>query len=136
MIVTSTGARVELQSLRPAEQYRALLAAGGVYYQSCARLPAPVFPPRVLCPACGSPALSWQESAGRGTVYSATTVYSRSAPYTVALVDLDEGFRAMATLVDAEEHPSPIGSRVDVAAGELEGQLALLASAAGDADLG
>jgi uncharacterized OB-fold protein len=60
--------------------------------------------------------LEWRDSNGRGTVY-ATTVVERApsdefralAPYTLALVDLDEGPRLMG-------HATPdvaIGDRVD-----------------------
>lgn len=65
-------------------------------------------PPRPICPACGSTALSWEESAGRGTVYSSTDVHTREETYNVALVDLDEGLRVMSTVAVGV----PIGVRV------------------------
>ena len=134
MIVTRAAARVDLRAERPAERYQELLAAGAVPYQRCDDCRRPVFSPRVLCPLCGSTALSWHESRGAGVVYSATTVHSRNAPpYTVALVDLDEGFRVMATLtgLSPDADGSAIGARVEVKAGELEGRPALLAAPAG-----
>ena len=63
----------------------------------------------MLCPRCGARDLAWEESAGGGTVYSATTVHSREGEYGLCLVDLDEGVRVMAA--GAPE----IGSRVDAA---------------------
>ncbi|GAA5111015.1 Zn-ribbon domain-containing OB-fold protein [Pseudonocardia adelaidensis] len=60
------------------------------------------------------------ESAGRGVVYTFTVVrrhghpYFRSrAPYVVAYVDLDEGFRMMAE-VDADPAAVHVGMRVEV----------------------
>jgi uncharacterized protein len=61
-----------------------------------------------MCPACGSSALAWEESAGRGTVYSSTDVHTREEMYNVALVDLDEGLRVMSTV----EVGVAIGTRV------------------------
>lgn len=65
-------------------------------------------PPRPICPVCGSSSLAWEESAGRGTVYSSTDVHAREETYNVALVDLDEGVRVMSTV----EVGAAIGARV------------------------
>jgi uncharacterized OB-fold protein len=137
--MTCAGARVDLRAERPAERYQELLTAGTVPYQRCGECRRPVFAPRVLCPLCGSTDLSWHESSGRGVVYSATTVHSRNAdPYTVVLVDLDEGFRVMATLtgVEPDDDGSAIGARVEVSAGERDGRRALLAAPVGAVDGG
>ena len=67
--------------------------------------------PRVLCPGCGSRALAWEESAGQGTVYSATVVHGREGSHGVCLVDLDEGVRVMAA--GAPEIGSRVGLRVE-----------------------
>ena len=129
--MTPAASRVDLCADRPAERYQELLAAGAVPYQRCDECRRPVYAPRVLCPLCGSTALTWHESRGGGVVYSATTIHSRNAAaYTVVLVDLDEGFRVMATLtgVDPDDDGSAIGVRVELNAGEFEGQPALLAA--------
>jgi uncharacterized OB-fold protein len=72
------------------------------------------FYPRPVCLGCRSDRLEWREVSGRGTVYSATTVHLRydpafEPPYTVAMVELDEGPRLLTQIVDGE---APIGSRV------------------------
>jgi len=61
-----------------------------------------------------------RDSAGRGVVYTYTVVrrhghpYFRSrAPYVVAYVDLDEGFRLLAE-VDADPDAVHVGMRVEV----------------------
>jgi uncharacterized OB-fold protein len=54
----------------------------------------------VLCPACGDARLEWQRSSGHGVVYSVTTLTPRGEkPYSVALVDVAEGFRLMTNVV-------------------------------------
>ena len=88
----------------PALAYRRHLENGKLGYQRCADCSAAVFYPRVLCPVGGSGALEWRESAGRGTVYATTAVYSRNRdPRNVVLVDLDEGFRMMTNIVGVKD---------------------------------
>ena len=61
-----------------------------------------------------------RESAGRGVVYTFTVVrrhghpyFRLRAPYVVAYVDLDEGFRMLAE-VDADPDTVHVGMRVEV----------------------
>jgi uncharacterized OB-fold protein len=64
--------------------------------QACDDCATPRWPPRCLCPACGSFAVRWVEHAARGSLFS-WTVISKStaagftdAPYTVGIVALDD----------------------------------------------
>ncbi len=107
----------------PATAYRRHLQSGKLGYQRCADCSAAVFYPRVLCPVCGSGALEWRESAGRGTVYATTAVHSRDRkPRNVALVDLDEGFRMMSRVEGVPAEEVEVGTRVrfEVRQGEEE----------------
>jgi hypothetical protein len=77
--------------------------------------------PRAACPSCGSEKLEEKTSAGRGVVHSFTTQYRSGGPgfkddvpYTLVLVDLDEGFRALADLRDFAAESLAIGLRVEV----------------------
>jgi uncharacterized OB-fold protein len=92
------------------------LARGELRYQACADCGTSQALGRYACRKCGSTRLEWRLSAGCGTVF-ATTVVARApsdefralAPYTLVLVDLDEGARLMA-------HAEPgvvIGDRVE-----------------------
>lgn len=91
-------------------------AAGELRYQHCPVCARVQFYPRPFCAACGAEP-QWAVSRGRGTLYSITTVaraptpdFAPLAPYNIALVDLDEGFRMMA-------HAKPglaIGARVRI----------------------
>jgi uncharacterized protein len=74
-----------------------------------------VFYPRVLSPETGQPDLSWHVSAGLGTVYSVTTMFSKGAPTgNIALIDLDEGFRMLSSVRTETGEQPEIGMRVQV----------------------
>lgn len=112
----------------PAVTYRRYLENGTLGYQRCADCSAAVFYPRVLCPFCGSGALEWRESAGRGAVYATTALHSRRRdPRNVVLVDLDEGFRMMSRVEDVPAEEVEIGARVrfEVRKGENEEPVAV-----------
>ena len=72
-------------------------------------LPGPRFYPRPVCPRCFGVHLEWRPASGRGALYSFTIVHRApgpelqgAVPYVVALVDLEEGVRLMATLQDVD----------------------------------
>lgn len=103
-------------------------AAGVLRYQSCARCGAVQFIPRSLCAHCQADRLDWHDSAGFGKVLTHTTVYRaptpafrEEAPYVIALVDMDEGFRLMANVAGGAAAPVAIGSRVRIGFRQVEG---------------
>lgn len=60
--------------------------------------------------------LQWRVSAGAGSVYATTVVRPRGGEaYNIVLVDLDEGFRMMSTVVGVEPEAVAVGARVRVA---------------------
>lgn len=65
------------------------------------------FPPRADCPKCLSASFRYQEWSGRGTVHTyseiaaAPTGFEDDAPYTVAVVDLEDGGRLLAWIGDS-----------------------------------
>ncbi|MEW1973849.1 OB-fold domain-containing protein [Microbacterium profundi] len=112
-------ARMTLEDLSPQTApsvvFDAFAAEGILAFQECPECSRAVFPPRVLCPRCGSGTLEWKSSTGIGTVYSCTTISPRDGqPYTVALIDLAEGYRMMSTVTDPLGEPVSIGDRVAV----------------------
>jgi uncharacterized OB-fold protein len=102
-------------NLAPHATYLDGLRDGVLRYQRCEGCAAAVFPPRVLCNHCGSTALTFAVCGGTGTVYSCTAVTQRGEPsYSVCLVDVDEGFRMMSTVVGIAAEAVAIGLRVAV----------------------
>ena len=89
------------------------LERGELAYQFSPEAGRPVFFPRVLCPFTGSSRLEWRVSKGLGTVYATTVVHAaEGAPYNVALIDCDEGFRMMSRVEDIAPDKVRIGQRV------------------------
>jgi uncharacterized OB-fold protein len=103
----------DLKTASPLSTYQAHCRAGRLAYQVAPDGRA-VFHPRVAAPGSGAP-LSWRISTGLGAVYSTTVVHPREgAPYNVALIDLDEGFRMMSRVEGMAPADVVIGLRVQV----------------------
>jgi hypothetical protein len=90
-------------------------------YQVCAGCKQVVFFPRRHCPHCMSLELSWKTSKGEGAIYTYTIVrqighpaFRERAPYVVAWIDLDEGFRMISNVVGVDAGDVHIGQRVRV----------------------
>lgn len=95
------------------------LERGELSFQRCAACSATVFYPRHACPVCLSEGLAWRTSTGQGALYAFTIVHRAPtqalramAPYAVAMVDLDEGFRLLARVVNAGGAALHIGQRM------------------------
>jgi uncharacterized OB-fold protein len=69
---------------------------GRLMVQACDDCATPRWPPRRICPACGSFATRWVECAPRGTLFSWTVIGKATAkgftevPYVVGLITLDD----------------------------------------------
>ena len=98
----------------PLASYLAHLERGQLAYQFSPTCGRAVFYPRLLCPFTGSDQLEWRISKGLGTVYSTTVVHQQQgAPYNVALIDCDEGFRLMSRVEGVAPEQVRIGMRVE-----------------------
>ncbi|WP_299026937.1 Zn-ribbon domain-containing OB-fold protein [uncultured Thermanaerothrix sp.] len=86
----------------------------------CPHCEEKIFPPRDVCPYCGNEAKTQFTFSGRGTVFSFTTLteapagFEQTAPYTVALVKLEEGPVVTAQLTDLGDRPVEIGMPVEM----------------------
>lgn len=99
----------------PYDAYQALLAQDVLAFQACGSCAGAVFPPRGRCTHCGAEQLSWRASNGQGAIYSTTVLAPREKPaYAIVLVDLDEGFRMMSRIVEADAESVVIDDRVVV----------------------
>jgi uncharacterized OB-fold protein len=73
--------------------------------QRCAACGQYQFPPRSVCVECLEEAPEWVEAAGTGSVFTFTIQHREAegfagqAPYTLAMVQLDEGPRIMSRIV-------------------------------------
>jgi uncharacterized OB-fold protein len=75
--------------------------------------------PRNLCGRCWSEDLSWTRASGEGTVWTFTVVempghpaWAAETPYVIAVVELDEGPRAMTRVIDCAAEDMRVGMRV------------------------
>ena len=103
---------------------------GRLLIQRCEACGEALFYPRAQCPHCWSLRLKWLEASGRGRLKSFSVVHRPGhpgwqpvAPYTVGLVELDEGPTMLSFILpsDSAEHhvseklvlaPTRIGSRL------------------------
>jgi hypothetical protein len=91
----------------------------------CGTCGVKIFPPRDICPECSKPAQELYTFSGRGEVYSFSTVYNAPAgyeeyaPYTVALVKLEEGPVLTAQLTDLGDKEPEIGMPVEMVTRQL-----------------
>ncbi len=79
------------------------------------------FPPQDFCRYCCGARLTWKAVSGRGKVLSWTIVhwspnpaYAADAPYSLALIQLDEGPRMLTNIIGCPPGPIEIGMQVKV----------------------
>jgi uncharacterized protein len=92
---------------------------GELLYQRCEDCRVPVFNPAPACRRCLSSRLTWERSAGRGGVYSWSTVWrpqrpAFAVPYTAAIIDIDEGYQMLANIIGCIAEDITCGMRVAV----------------------
>jgi uncharacterized OB-fold protein len=116
--------------------YWEALDAGELRFQRCRTCATPWLPPMSACPVCLSEDWAWERASGAGTVV-ASTVFHRAyhpafadrLPYSVSLVELDEGPRLLSNAAPSGEVPPPPGARVELAIARAGGvSLALFRS--------
>jgi uncharacterized OB-fold protein len=92
----------------------------GLMGEVCPHCDFKIFPPRDVCPNCGDEAKTLYAFSGKGEVFSYTTIYEApsgydaNAPYTVAIVKLDEGPMITAQLTDIGDQAVEIGMPVEM----------------------
>ncbi len=78
------------------------------------------FPPRLICPQCKRRDLIPTKLAERGKVLSHTIIrvpprqFTDQAPYVVGIVELDDGVKLTAQIVDCDFEDLKIGQRVRI----------------------
>jgi hypothetical protein len=83
-------------------------------YQFCEECGKAQFYPRGRCVHCSNATLKWLTSAGGGRIYALTEVHvgqrNNAAPYYLAMIEMDEGFKIMTNIVSGGKGAS-IGRR-------------------------
>jgi len=76
------------------------------------------WPGRAVCHVCGSAAVAWTDLAPEGRLMTKTTVWiprpGVPAPYTLGMIDLDDGVRVFAHLAEGEGGTPRVGDVVTV----------------------
>lgn len=85
----------------------------------CTSCDHPHWFPRAVCPHCLGDGIDWRPSRGEGVIHAVTVQHrpgpgrdAADGPYVVALVDLDDGVRMMANIVDGDPDDAVVGRRV------------------------
>lgn len=85
---------------------------GELRIQACNSCSENYFPPRPFCPKCGSRDVKVVKASGKGRLYSYIINHLPSPgytpPFTVAIVELEEGVRLMTNLLEVEPDPAKI----------------------------
>ena len=96
--------------------------------EECPSCNVKLFPPRDVCLECEAPAKELFTFTGMGEVYSYTTIYDapagfeHNAPYTVALIKLEEGPILTAQLTDLMPDEVEIGMPVEMVTRKLRAE--------------
>ena len=93
---------------------------GRLLLQKCDKCSEFQFYPRGICANCWSNDIQWVQSSGKGTVWTFTVTYQNrtpgfdEGPYVLALVELEEGIKMFANIVDCDPGTVEIGMPVEV----------------------
>ncbi|MGE4605483.1 MAG: Zn-ribbon domain-containing OB-fold protein [Myxococcota bacterium] len=107
--------------------------AGELRLQRCDSCSNVYFPPRPFCPKCASRSVRVFAASGLGTLHSfvinqrAAPGSGFEAPYSIAIVELEEGPRMMTNIVDSPQTPEALvlNMPVEVTFAKLSDDVAL-----------
>ncbi|MGH2616087.1 MAG: Zn-ribbon domain-containing OB-fold protein [Thermomicrobiales bacterium] len=95
--------------------------SGKLCFQRCTQCGAWRHLPRFLCADCGSGEWQWEESSGRGCIYTWTVThqapmqaFAGATPYAAVVVELEEGVRLVSGVRDLQPNELSIGLPVEV----------------------
>jgi uncharacterized protein len=105
-----------------------------VKLQRCGGCSQLIFYPRALCPSCMSADLAWTSVSGRGVVHAfaiphrhPNPAFGSTAPFVVALIELEEGARMMSNLVGVDPTPEAVkvGMAVEIVYDDVTEEMTL-----------
>ena len=80
-----------------------------------------MFYPRLYCIHCFSEDIGWVEASGKGKIYSYSVTLSNPVsqfvddlPFTIAIIELDEGVRMLSHMVNCDHDKLKCDMRVEV----------------------
>jgi len=88
--------------------------------KKCSKCGFVAFPPRLVCPECGNREFKEYILPDKGKILTFTTIevgpseFSDQVPYSVAIVELDDGVKLTCQVADAKPENINIGSRVQL----------------------
>ena len=89
-------------------------------------------PPGPLCPSCFSDDLGWRKASGRGTISAWTVVHRESfeafradLPYNAAQIELEEGPRLTANIINVDNADLAVGMEVEVVFDDVTNEVTL-----------
>ena len=99
-------------------------------FQRCADCGQWLHPPRPMCPKCRSLNTEWAPSRGKGRIsswvtYRETPHPGLRVPYSVVLVELEEGIRIISNMLDVSPEQIHIGMPVEVVFDKVTDELIL-----------
>lgn len=111
------------------EMYQDYLDRGELRLPFCSSCQRFIFYPRGFCPYCWGEQVEWKCLQGRGRIYSYTIVnvsalpeFTEKVPYIYAIVELEEGVRIPANIMDCEQEKITVGMPVKLSIQERAGQ--------------
>lgn len=99
-------------------------------FQQCSDCGHWVHPPRPTCPKCHSLEKKWAPSSGKGTI-NASVTYRESphhgfqAPYSVILVEMEEGVHLISNMINMHSKEVYIGMPVEIVFDDVTEDLTL-----------
>ena len=94
------------------EHFWAGAREGQLKLQRCSDCDTVYFPPRPFCPSCISRDVEVFNASGRGKLYSYVINQrehpAHDGPYSIAVVELDEGPRMMTNIINCEQTPEAL----------------------------
>lgn len=84
----------------------------------CTKCGKQFFPPRLICAGCGAKEFDKTKMSDTGTILSYTTIrvapddFAEQVPYSIAIVESDNGIRVTTQVVDCKPEDLEIGKKV------------------------
>ena len=103
-------------------QFYAYCKQSALHFQRCSDCATFRHVPREMCPVCNSFNWEWAPSSGKGTVYTWTVVnralhpaFADATPMAPVVVEMEEGVRLLANMLDCPPEELTIGMPVEIA---------------------